>query len=70
MSDKYANVNLNIVEENRDHYAERLLNSRRCKYCEIIGLGRNKKSKFKCLACSKKFQADIPLCIDCFGDFH
>lgn len=69
MSDKYVQT-LSSVNEDKDHFPENLLNSKRCKYCEIVGRERNSKSKYKCDACSKKYQLDIPLCIRCWGDFH
>ena len=62
--------NLNEANSEVDHFPGRLLNSQRCKYCEALGRRKNKKSKYKCLACSINFQTDIPICIKCWGDFH
>lgn len=62
-------TNQNPDTEN-DHFAQKIFNSRRCKCCEVLERGKNKKSKFKCIGCSIRYQTDIPLCIGCFGDFH
>ena len=70
MSRKTGRENPNNIDEERDHYPERILSSRRCKNCEILSRAKNKKSKYKCMACSIKFQVDVPLCISCFGEFH
>lgn len=62
--------NLDFVDPETDHFPGRMLNSQRCKHCDAIGKRKNKKSKYKCLACSVNFQTDIPLCIQCWGEFH
>lgn len=58
------------VDANNGHFPGKTLNSHLCKNCEALGKPKKKKSKYKCLACSKNFQTDITLCIQCFGDFH
>lgn len=36
-----------------------------------MGVTTNKKSKYKCISCTEKFNSDVPLCVvGCFAEFH
>ena len=53
-----------------DHYPEKMTWCKKCKICWNYN-NRNKKTKYKCMACSKKMGSDVPLCVEkCFILWH
>lgn len=64
------NSSMKEEEASADHYPEKMRWCKKCKICWNYNK-RNKKTKYKCMACSQKMGSDVPLCVDkCFILWH
>ena len=64
------NSSIKVEEASADHYPEKMNWCKKCKICCKYNK-KNKKTKYKCIACSKKRGSDVALCLDkCFILWH
>lgn len=60
------------IDSEADHYPTRIGEGNKtqtCWHCRIVSR-ECRKSSYKCIACTKRYKRNFPLCSDCFGDFH
>ena len=64
------NSSIKEKEAPADHYPEKMQWCKKCKICWNYNK-INKKTKYKCIACSEERGSDVPLCLDkCFILWH